>query len=215
MSEVASWIASAATMVAAIMTAANLGTRLTGWGFVVFTLGSVAWAMVGVTTGQTSLALTNGFLLLVNMFGVWRWLGRQAKHETGSELAVQRSHARAQVPSLFSGAALIGADVFDEAGEKVGTVIDSMHDCDRRTLSYVVISQGGVGGAGETLRAVAPDHLSFRRDGLHCDLSAEQIAAISPIDEKAWPAVAPPALASNSHDPSFASISQGLSHAQA
>lgn len=215
MPDVAAWIASAATMIAAMMTAANLGTKITGWGFVVFTVGSVAWAAVGLTTEQPSLAITNGFLLLVNLFGVWRWLGRQARHETGSELAEQRSRARAHVPSLYSGASAIGANVFDGRGEKVGTVVDTMHDCESRTLSYVVISQGGVGGAGETLRAIAPDLLAFESDGIHCDLSAEQITAIAPIDEKAWPAVAPPALASNSHDLSFACSSKGFFHAQA
>lgn len=215
MPDVAAWIASAATMIAAMMTAANLGTKVTGWGFVVFTVGSVAWAAVGLTTGQPSLAITNVFLLLVNLFGVWRWLGRQARHETGSEIAAQRSRARAHVPSLYSGASAIGASVFDGSGEKVGTVVDTMHDCESRTLSYVVISQGGVGGAGESLRAIAPADLAFGSDGIHCDLSAEQITAIPPIDEKAWPAVAPSALASNSHDPSFASISKGRSHAQA
>lgn len=191
MSDVAALVASAATMIAAMMTAANLGTKVTGWGFVVFTLGSIAWAVVGLTTGQPSLAITNCFLLLVNLFGVWRWLGRQARHETGSEVAVQRSRARPHVPSLYSGAFLIGADVLDNRGEKVGTVVDTMHDCDRRTLSYVVITQGGVGGAGETLRAIAPDHLTFATDGVRCDLHADQINEISPIKDKAWPAVAP------------------------
>lgn len=215
MPDVAAWVASAATMIAAMMTAANLGTKITGWGFVVFTIGSIAWAAVGITTGQPSLAITNGFLLLVNLFGVWRWLGRQARHETGSEIAEQRSRARAHLPSLCSGASAIGANVFDSSREKVGTVVDTMYDCESRALSYVVISQGGVGGAGETLRALAPADLAFENDGIHSALSAEQIMAIPPIDEKAWPAVAPPALASNSHDHSFASTAKGLSHAQA
>lgn len=215
MPDVAAWIASAATMFAAMMTAANLGTKITGWGFVVFTIGSIAWAAVGLTSGQPSLAITNGFLLLVNLFGVWRWLGRQARHETGSEFAEQRSRARAHVPSLYSGASTIGANVFDSSGEKVGTVVDAMHDCESRTLSYVVISQGGVGGAGETLRALAPADLAFEIDGIHSALSAEQIMGIPPIDEKAWPAVAPPALTSNSHGLPLAFISKGLFYAQA
>lgn len=215
MPDVAAWIASAATMIAAMMTAANLGTKITGWGFVVFTIGSIAWAGVGLTTGQPSLAITNGFLLVVNLFGVWRWLGRQARHEAGSENAEHRSRARAHVPSLYSGASAIGANVFDSSGEKVGIVVDTMHDCESRALSYVVISQGGVGGAGETLRAIAPADLAFDSNGVLCDLSAEQIAAIAPIDRKAWPAVAPPALASNSNDLSFAYTHKGLFHAQA
>lgn len=34
--DLASWLAPAATMIAAIMTASNAGTRMTGWGFVLF-----------------------------------------------------------------------------------------------------------------------------------------------------------------------------------
>ncbi len=193
MSDIAPWLASAATMIAAIMTAANLGTRVTGWGFVVFTLGSIAWATVGLTTGQTSLAVTNGFLMVVNLFGIWRWLGRQARHDAGSETAAQRSRQRPQVPSLFSGASLIGAVVEDSGGEAIGRVIDTMHDCEGHTLSYVVIAQGGIAGAGETLRAIAPGHLRFG-EKLRCRLSSSQLSAIPPIDDDAWPAVAPAAI---------------------
>ena len=46
--DLAGWIAPAATMIAAMMTAANLGARVTGWGFGVFTLGSIAWSIVGL-----------------------------------------------------------------------------------------------------------------------------------------------------------------------
>ncbi|MEK7456583.1 MAG: hypothetical protein AABZ76_16905 [Pseudomonadota bacterium] len=48
MEDLAGWIAPAATMIAAMMTAANLGARVTGWGFGVFTLGSIAWSIVGL-----------------------------------------------------------------------------------------------------------------------------------------------------------------------
>ena len=41
--DIAGWIAPIATAIAAIMTASNLGTRVTGWGFVVFAVGSIAW----------------------------------------------------------------------------------------------------------------------------------------------------------------------------
>ena len=37
MAEIISWVATIATIVAALMTAANLGSRITGYGFAVFT----------------------------------------------------------------------------------------------------------------------------------------------------------------------------------
>ena len=46
----ATWLAPAATMVAAMMTAANPGARVTGWGFVVFTVGSICWSFIGIST---------------------------------------------------------------------------------------------------------------------------------------------------------------------
>ncbi len=215
MSDVAGWIASAATMIAAMMTAANLGTRVTGWGFVVFTFGSIAWASVGIMTGQTSLAFTNGFLLLVNLFGVWRWLGRQTRHEAGSEVAQQKSHQHPQVPSLYSGASLVGATVKDGNGETVGTIIDTMHACESRTLSYVVIAQGGVGGAGETLRAIAPDHLVFGQDGVRSLLNSTDVAAVAPIDKDAWPAVAPSTSVPSTRLSGTSPRSEGFANAQA
>lgn len=185
------WIASAATIVAAMMTAANLGTRITGLGFVVFTIGSVAWATVGLLSNQTSLLVTNAFLLLVNLFGVWRWLGRQARHEKGSAVAVERSRQQRHVPTLYSGGWLIGAKVVDCSGETVGTVVDTMHSCDAKQLSYVVIGQGGVAGAGETLRAISPEYLNIGEDEVRCDLSVEQISALPAVEAKAWPAAVP------------------------
>lgn len=68
----AGWGGAAATMIAAMMTAANLGARIIGWGFVVFTIGSVGWSLVGLSSGQNNLVATNTFLTLVNGVGIWR-----------------------------------------------------------------------------------------------------------------------------------------------
>ena len=79
MEEIAGWIAPIATMLAAMMTAANLGARMTGWGFIVFTIGSVGWLVVANGSGQQNLLWTNAFLTLVNAVGIWRYLLRPAK----------------------------------------------------------------------------------------------------------------------------------------
>jgi len=185
------WVASAATMIAAMMTAANLGTRVTGWGFVVFTVGSIAWTTVGALSGQNSLMITNAFLFVVNLFGVWRWLGRQARYEQGSAAAAERSQRDRHVPTLFSGGGLIGSKVEDRNGETVGTIVDTMFACDTRTLSYVVIGQGGVVGAGEKLRALGPQHLVIGKDGVRTKLEMAEVSRMAPLDEDAWPIVAP------------------------
>ena len=45
MESIAGWVAPVATTIAALMTASNLGSRITGYGFIVFTVGyaSIGW----------------------------------------------------------------------------------------------------------------------------------------------------------------------------
>src|SRR5690349_1839093 len=109
--DAAGWLAPIATAVAAIMTASNLGARVTGWGFVVFTIGSIGWSVVGLTSGQANLVATNAFLTIVNALGIWRWLGRQARYEEGSQMAAAASKATPSTPDLVAGAIVTGAEV--------------------------------------------------------------------------------------------------------
>ncbi len=184
--EIAGWIAPAATMIAAMMTAANLGSRVTGWGFVVFVVGSVTWSIVGISSGQTNLLLTNGFLTLVNVVGVWRWLGRQAKYDDGGAKAADRS-ARARVPTLFAVGAMPGSKLVGSNGETIGTIVDAMADCGDARLNYVVVSEGGVGGVGERLHALGPEALTFTHEGVAASLTGEQLAALPVIAPDDWP----------------------------
>ncbi len=189
MGDIAGWIAPVATMIAAIMTAANLGSRITGWGFVVFTVGSVSWSLVGIATGQDNLLLTNGFLTIVNLVGVWRWLGRQAKIEDGSDRAARRSSA-ANVPTLFSGAALPGSPVLADDGTKLGTIVDVMSECDTGAIAYAVVSDGGLGGMDEVLRAVTGERLQFCHRKITTTLSTAAFRKLPALEPDDWPASA-------------------------
>src|SRR3982750_93486 len=91
MADTISWIATVATILAASMTAANLGARITGYGFAVFLLGSLSWLATGLLTNQPALVWTNAVLTLLNIFGIWRWLRRQAKVEKGARAASEAS----------------------------------------------------------------------------------------------------------------------------
>ncbi|MDX3898989.1 MAG: PRC-barrel domain-containing protein [Sphingobium sp.] len=188
MESIAAWVAPIATMIAAVMTAANLGARVTGWGFVVFTLGSIAWSIVAISTGQQNLLWTNGFLTLVNGIGIWRWLGRQARYDEGGAAATQRSAAIARLPTLFAAGSMAGAKLMGRDGAQIGTVIEAMMRCSDSRLSYVVVSEGGVGGIGERLHALAPGEIVFAQGLATCRLSAEQLAdrPVLPADD--WPA---------------------------
>ena len=184
--DVAGWLAPIATAVAAIMTAANLGARVTGWGFVVFLIGSLAWSAVGAATGQTNLLLTNGFLTAVNILGIWRWLGRQARYEKEGAAAEDAS-ADGAVPDLKTLSSLIGAKVQDADGEEVGEAIEAMRECESGALNYVVIRSGGIGGVGERLRAVRHDDLTLTRDHVQLAIDAARFEALPDWDPEAPP----------------------------
>lgn len=190
MLEIAEWLAAAASIGGAVMIASNLGTRLTGWGFVVLAVGSVAWVTTGILNDQTSLIVTDGVLLLVNLFGVWRWLGRQSRYEDSGARAADRSR-RSHLPTLFPAASLIGAAVQGRDDKPRGSVVEVMLKCDEKSLAYVVVSEGGVGGAGETLRVVAPEHLRLHEDAVFCDLPDTEWNALPPVEGDQWPAAAP------------------------
>jgi hypothetical protein len=185
-SDLAGWLAPAATMIAAVMTAANLGTRVTGWGFVVFAVGSVAWVTVALGTGQQNLLLSNGFLTVVNFVGIWRWLGRQKRYEDGSRAASARSVA-ARVPTLFSIGSVAGATLTGRDGVALGTIVDGMLRCADAELAYLVVSEGGVGGVGERLRALRPDELRFSADGPSCDLTVADLTRRPQLQQGEWP----------------------------
>lgn len=187
MEQIAGWIAAATTMIAAIMTASNLGARVTGWGFAVFAVGSVAWIVVALASQQQNLLWTNGFLLAVNVTGVWRWLGRQARYEDASRAAETKS-AAGRRGELFSLAALPGRKLTDPRGEPIGAVVDGMVECDGHRLAYLVVSEGGAGGIGERLHALRPEEVAFGEDAVRCRFGAEALQKIRPLQSDNWPA---------------------------
>lgn len=189
MSEVIGWLAAGATVIAGLVVAGNLGARITGWGFVLFAAGSLSWIAAAAMDGNSSLLLTNLVMTGVNLFGVWRWLGRQARLEQGSLEAMERSR-EAPVPALVSVAGLIGSGIAGLNGCRCGTLVDLMLRCDRKSVAYVVFSSGGVGGVGEHLHAVPAGQLSCGDDGVICQLTEDMIAALPEIDPEAWPETA-------------------------
>lgn len=66
--------AAATTIVAAIMIASNYSPRTMVAGFSIFVVSSALWMLSGHLDAKPSLAIQNGVLLLVNIFGIVRWL---------------------------------------------------------------------------------------------------------------------------------------------
>lgn len=89
MEQISQWLAPIATTIGAIMVAGNFGTKITGYGFVVFCVGSVGWILMGIAQDNPQLVWSNAFLLLVNGVGVWRWLGLRARYDKAAQAATQ------------------------------------------------------------------------------------------------------------------------------
>jgi len=189
MQTAAGWAAPIATAVAALMTASNLGPRVTGWGFVVFFVGSVCWCIVALQTDQDNLLWANGFLTLVNLAGVWRWLGRQARYDRAGANASAASR-RSKTPDIVPLSALMGAQVLGKDQESLGHVIEAMIRRDRSSLAYLVVSAGGLGGVGETLHALDAEEFVLTDAGVSCDLTGEDMGRRPVLAQDQWPASA-------------------------
>jgi len=183
----AQWIAPAATMIAAMMTAANLGARTTGWGFVVFTVGSLCWAAIGATTGQTNLLATNTFLTFVNLVGIWRWLGRQAKYQDGAQTAANESE-RGEGPSIVSATGLCGLKVTAPGGDTIGTCVEALIDRQSGQIDYIVVASRNAVGLDEELRGVARQSCRFGAETIALTIAADDFARLPVLADRNWPA---------------------------
>jgi hypothetical protein len=187
MEQIASIVAPVATTIAALVVASNLGARITGYGFIVFTIGSVAWTALGYTTDQANLLWQNVALTGLNLFGVWRWLGWQSRIEDGATAAAEASQGKAG-ESLFPVSLMMKAKIEDPSGTELGTCVDAMAGCDSGRIRYVVVSEGGLAGVGETLRRLPWPDACVRSDKLVTRLGAPEFCGLPPIRKDEWPA---------------------------
>jgi len=180
-----SWIATIATITAASVTASNLGSRITGYGFIVFTIGSICWFGLGLMTGQPALMWTNAVLTFLNLFGIWRWLGRQARIEDGSNAAADASQ-ESPGETLFPVSLLTRGKVMSQ-GSQLGTCVDAMAGCRSGRIAYVMVSEGGIAGAGETLRRLDWTQVRAAGNEFVTKLDEAQFCALAPVPKDHWP----------------------------
>lgn len=179
MEDFAGMIAPAATMIAAMMTAANFGTRTTGWGFVVFTIGSIGWVMVAVATGQANLLWSNAFLTLVNLVGIWRWLGHRARVDDAAETETAARRADPDHANIFAVTGLAGRAVTGHDGDRIATAVEAMADCRTGGIDHLIVSVGGVGGVGETLHRLSWNQVRMAGDTLSTALDRAGVRALA------------------------------------
>lgn len=190
MGEIAGWIAPIATMIAACVTAANLGARVTGWGFVIFTFGSVAWTAYGYATDQPNLLWQNLALTAVNLFGIWRWLIRRARFDDWARAAAEKSELRSSA-TLFPVSRLSDAAVAGAGGVTLGTTIDAMASCEDGRIAYLVVSAGQTGALGATLHVLPWTQVRVTPDKVESLLDADAFGRLELADASRWPVRAP------------------------
>ena len=79
------WTATGTGIIAAVIVSLNLGARVTGWGFVIFTVSSVCWIATAVMQGEMPLTIQNGVLFVINLVGIWRYLFHPERQERKSQ----------------------------------------------------------------------------------------------------------------------------------
>lgn len=186
METILAWVAPVATITAALMTASNLGARTTGIGFIVFTIGSICWLTLGMIGDDPALLWMNAVLTLLNLFGIWRWLGRQAKFEDGGQYAAEvseRTSSETLFPlSLTAKAAIVGRD-----GAQLGKCVDAMAGRSTGRIAYLVVAEGGVAGVGEQLRRIDWSAVTMVDDKLQTDLDRAGFDQLVELEKDKWP----------------------------
>ena len=138
-----------------------------------------------MVTHQPALLWTNAVLAVLDLFGVWRWLGRQSRVEEGARAASQASETTPG-EALFPISLLSRAEV-RSADTQLGHCIDAMAGCRSGRLSYIVVSQGGVAGVGETLRRLPWSNAQVEGETLSTTLSLDDFDRLEELQRDQWP----------------------------
>lgn len=88
------WVAAVGTIIAAFLVASDFGRRVTGWGFVLFAIVAVVWIVSSVLNDTMPLAVQNGILLAINLWGVWQYLlsPRKKREIERTEQLAEQAH---------------------------------------------------------------------------------------------------------------------------
>ncbi|MDP8993725.1 MAG: hypothetical protein M3N07_01885, partial [Pseudomonadota bacterium] len=70
------WYATVSGILAALMIAADISRKVTGWGFVLFCTMNVAWIWFALIDDTGGLVTQNVALFFVNLLGIYRYLIR-------------------------------------------------------------------------------------------------------------------------------------------
>ena len=95
MLDILEWYGAISGVVAALVVASNVTTRISGWAFVLFVTSSIALIAWGFLSDDASgIGWQNVALLLINLWGVFRYLGPQGARKTGTLSAARKPAGR-------------------------------------------------------------------------------------------------------------------------
>ena len=94
-------------------------------------------------------------------------------------------------PHVLSATTIIGDDVHNPQGEKLGNIKELMLDLDTGHIAYAVLSFGGFLGMGDKLFAVPFEALQLRPDRHEfvLDVPKERLKEAPGFDKDNWPSV--------------------------
>lgn len=173
------WLALMATSLAAIMTAANLGAKVTGVGFAIFFIGALAWCAVGAFTDQRQLLWSNAFLAIVDLIGAWRWLYRRAQAEDA--IGKSKSRYRRVGSELFSFEDMIGMTVRTRDGVVLGIAEGALADKSNGEARFVLVRAADKDTATSGFRQLPWSRVSIEDDRLIVDLTHAQFQKLQAV----------------------------------
>jgi sporulation protein YlmC with PRC-barrel domain len=116
-----------------------------------------------------------------------RSTGLQSSQQT--DQSQQPQSASQFQPQLDRVNHLIGSDVLNDQGQKIGKVEDIVLDSHDRTINYVVVSYGGTLGIGSKLTAVPWSDIKMndQKKNFVLNMSADQLKSAPSFDRNNWP----------------------------
>ena len=104
-------------------------------------------------------------------------------------------------PALMGADTLLGNDVYNDAGENLGTIKEFMIDMASGRIAYAVLSFGGFLGMGDRLFAVPWQALKLDTANKRFTLNVvkEKLKNAPGFDKDHWPSMADPSWATSVH----------------
>lgn len=127
-----------AILTGAALTSLNKGARITGYGFGFLALGAAIFAGLAYKAGDAFGATVNAMLLVVNGFGIHRWLRHNAVVEDIAEMTETYSARSFHDATVITASALMGQHIYDGDND-IGEVTDAVVHLKGSKVSYLVV----------------------------------------------------------------------------